>query len=309
MNERIDDLESTVTKLVEESNQNQIGNNVDSNTFRKTLGILNIYKDSEREWEIRMLGAKNSPYEEGVYTITINFPQNFPNKGPEVSLKNKIYHLQINPTSGRIDAAFLLTWDKKTSIAELLVGLYLSFIFEQNPNLPYDGEKARVYISSKAKFNKFAREWAAQYASPTINDLKLINNMKFGDLENKYNLLIDQVKKLENDLSFNKNITMQLLKELQSNHQNGVIPGGQLMSVIFQTMNSDINCSINCKDTDIFVNVECLFYKKYPQYLESEQYFITNGRKVNKYKTLKENGIKDKDIIVLNNVNQSMNNF
>ena len=31
MSERIDDLESTVTKLVEESNQNQIGNNVEMN--------------------------------------------------------------------------------------------------------------------------------------------------------------------------------------------------------------------------------------------------------------------------------------
>ena len=32
MSERIDDLESTVTKLVEESNQNQIGNNLEGNT-------------------------------------------------------------------------------------------------------------------------------------------------------------------------------------------------------------------------------------------------------------------------------------
>ena len=32
MSERIDDLESTVTKLVEESNQNQIGNNMDGNS-------------------------------------------------------------------------------------------------------------------------------------------------------------------------------------------------------------------------------------------------------------------------------------
>ena len=31
MSERIDDLESTVTKLVEESNQNQMGNNMDIN--------------------------------------------------------------------------------------------------------------------------------------------------------------------------------------------------------------------------------------------------------------------------------------
>ncbi len=39
MSERIDDLESTVTKLVEESNQNQGGNNNDmnrdSNEFNK----------------------------------------------------------------------------------------------------------------------------------------------------------------------------------------------------------------------------------------------------------------------------------
>ena len=32
MSERIDDLESTVTKLVEESNQNQIGNNNNNET-------------------------------------------------------------------------------------------------------------------------------------------------------------------------------------------------------------------------------------------------------------------------------------
>ena len=32
MSERIDDLESTVTKLVEESNRNQVGNNMEGNS-------------------------------------------------------------------------------------------------------------------------------------------------------------------------------------------------------------------------------------------------------------------------------------
>ena len=32
MSERIDDLESTVTKLVEESNQNQFGGNIDGDS-------------------------------------------------------------------------------------------------------------------------------------------------------------------------------------------------------------------------------------------------------------------------------------
>ena len=40
MSERIDDLESTVTKLVEESNQNQIGNN--NNEINQQGNWINI---------------------------------------------------------------------------------------------------------------------------------------------------------------------------------------------------------------------------------------------------------------------------
>ncbi len=285
--------------------QNKIDNNVDSNNFRKSLGITKLYKDDERDWEVRMFGPKNSPYEEGVFDIAINFPENFPNICPEVSIKNKIYHLQVNPKNGHIDAAFLLSWEKITSIPELLVGIYLCFIFEQNPNIPHSGEMSRIYQSSKAKFNRMAREWAIKYASPTINDLISINNINSINLENKFNLLDKQVKKLENDVNLNKSIIMQLLQKLKLSHQNIILPTEELISVIFQTPKNDVHCSIVCKDTDTFVNVECSLYKKYPQYLGSEQYFIVNGKIINKYKTLKENGIKDSDIILLYQINQT----
>ena len=40
-------------------------------------------------------------------------------------------------------------------------------------------------------------------------------------------------------------------------------------------------------------------YNNYPDYEEYENYFLVNGRKINKNKTIEENSIKDKDVLTL----------
>ena len=39
--------------------------------------------------------------------------------------------------------------------------------------------------------------------------------------------------------------------------------------------------------------------EEYKEFKETENFFISNGRKINRYGTLEENGIKDSDIITL----------
>jgi len=41
-------------------------------------------------------------------------------------------------------------------------------------------------------------------------------------------------------------------------------------------------------------------YKEYSNYKDIENVFVVNGRKINKYKSLKDNNIKNNDIIQLN---------
>ncbi len=60
-----------------------------------------------------------------------------------------------------------------------------------------------------------------------------------------------------------------------------------------------INFSLFAKDTDIFNKIENLLYQKYPSYIETNNYFLVNGMKINKYKTLKDNKIKNNDILTL----------
>jgi hypothetical protein len=58
--------------------------------------------------------------------------------------------------------------------------------------------------------------------------------------------------------------------------------------------------SISCNKNDSFVKIEELFYKNYPKYKESKNYFLCNGNKINRFKTLEENGIRNNDIISIN---------
>ena len=54
------------------------------------------------------------------------------------------------------------------------------------------------------------------------------------------------------------------------------------------------------QNTDDFIRLENSLYNIYKEYKDSENYFICNGIKVNKYRTLEENKIKFSDVITLN---------
>ena len=268
--------------------EKKLDNNIDSDNFKNFLGILKIDK-KEKSWEVYIKGPKDSLYEGGFFWVTINFPLFSSYKGPEVRFKNKLYHLQVSQVNGRINAFFLSNWDKNTSNAELLVGIYLFFIFEQNPDSPYSGEMANLYKKNRNEFDKNAKSWVEKYASGKIND---------SYEENSYDFLIKKINKLEKDQNDNTKKIIKILEQLKTTKKNEEIQNN-LISIIFQSLDKRVHCSIICKETDLFTNVESSLYKKYPEYLESEQFYVVNGKQIDKCKTLNENGIKDNDIILL----------
>ena len=108
--------------------------------------------------------------------------------------------------------------------------------------------------------------------SSNINDLQ-----KLLDLKNKE---IEQLK-LNNDPLYRK-------------------PGEKLYSINFISIDQNIgNYSIICKNTDTFVRLEEKLYNDYPEYKDKETYFIKNGYKIKRFKSLDENNIKNNDVLML----------
>ena len=157
-------------------------------------------------------------------------------------------------------------------------------------------------------------------------------NIKLDEEKNKNKQLNKRIKELENLLNEEKNLTKKLnerinelnnllndnsnmtkivelmkkietkeneIKEIKSRYPIELQKGEKLLSVIFKSINQKILYSIICKNTDKFSKVEDKLYEQYPKYLENENFFIANGIKVNRFKTIEENGIKNSDTITL----------
>ena len=134
----------------------------------------------------------------------------------------------------------------------------------------------------------------------TINDLKaqikemqnlLANssqNSKVTDLMEKLLAKEDALKKMEYEY-----------KEMKSRYPFEVFSDEKLMTVNIVCVTPNITHSIICKNTHKFIYLESILYEKYPELSESENFFVSKGIKINKYKTLEENNIKDNDIINL----------
>ena len=76
--------------------------------------------------------------------------------------------------------------------------------------------------------------------------------------------------------------------------------GEKLMSIIFNSVDQKVNFSVICKNTDEFHKIEAQLYKNYSEYSENDNFFTVKGIKVNRYKTLENNNIKNNDVIILN---------
>jgi hypothetical protein len=78
-------------------------------------------------------------------------------------------------------------------------------------------------------------------------------------------------------------------------------PGEEILCIHFKSIDQIIDFPIVCKNTDIFVKAEEQLYEIYPEYKEMNNFFTVNGLLVERFKSMKDNKIKNYDKILLNN--------
>ena len=131
-----------------------------------------------------------------------------------------------------------------------------------------------------------------------IKKLELIIKEK-DNIINEYN----KIKELKNISNINYNY-INRIKELEKEIEKykayySLLPGEKLIAIKFISIDKKINFNTVAKNTDNFTKIESTLYEKFPKYKETENYFLVNGKKLNKHKTLDENKIKDNDILTL----------
>ena len=128
----------------------------------------NIY-----HWRASMTGPKNTPYEGGLFFISIIFPNDYPAHGPEFKFKNKIYHLNVDfdKDYGHICINSLNSWRVTGkvpgrpvyTVKQALFDIFCLF-YKQGVDSAYSESMANDYLNNSQKFNEEAKRWTKQFA-------------------------------------------------------------------------------------------------------------------------------------------------
>ena len=183
-----------------------------------------------------------------------------------------------------------------------------------------------LYFSSKSFIDFIPIQNKNNNSDKIINE----NNKNYNELEkelkeekDKNKKLNEKIIKLEKELDYEKKL-VKILKDKNNNSSNIILQkllmlkdkeieglklkidpfykksGEKIYAINFTSIDQKIgHYAIACKNTDIFARLEEKLYEDYPEYKDKETYFIKNGDKIKRFKSLDENNIKKNDVLML----------
>ena len=208
------------------------------------------------------------------------------NKNYEIKLTNNDLSLLTNLKFNSINESYKFIKnffdESKALIIEIKINKTIKLILKNNISNK-DIEITLLYNKTNNELSSLSSTKSVNELQKELNDEKKKNKI----LEQKIKELTLENNELKNKLARNPRNPYEF-----SEREN-------LFSINFISIDMRIKFSVICKDSDIFCNIEQKLYEKYPEYTEKENYFMANGRLVKRFKSLKENGIKNNDVIVL----------
>ena len=120
---------------------------------------------------------------------------------------------------------------------------------------------------------------------------------KLSQKENDLNARNVSIESLKKEIK-KKDEEINILKEKNQN-VNKKISFDQVTCVYFTSADLKVNIPIPCIKSDVFAEVEEKLYQEYPEYRETNNYFIVNGIQVLRFKTVEQNNIKNNKPVLL----------
>lgn len=120
--------------------------------------------DNLIHWEAVIIGPKGSPFENGIFRLDIQFPQNYPFNPPKVTFTTPVYHPNINKNGAICLDILKDQWSPALTISKVLLSI-CSLLTDPNPNDPLEPDVARIYKENKMQYEMTARQWTQRHAS------------------------------------------------------------------------------------------------------------------------------------------------
>ena len=231
----------------------------------------------------------------------------------DLSDDEEVDELEAREYAKSIGAIFKLTSAKKgTGIVELFQSIgckvldpnYIDkddYITPKTKQVKTDIEiNNDDYYKSEYEKLKKENELLKDEISKLNEELTKANTIISNSKNISTNVNDDEINKLKDIISFKENEINNLKLQLQnSGNNNKLFKYEDILFVHFISQDQTINHGIKCLKTETFAEVEEKLYQKYDNYRNTNNNFMTKGKRILRFKKICENGIQDGDKVEL----------
>ena len=133
---------------------------------RNSDGNISINQVDEKDlyhYHVIIIGPHLSPYENGIFYLSIHYPEGYPFKPLQCRFITQIYHPNINAV-GTIWINYLKDdWSPSFTIFKITL-IIIDLLLEPDFENPFVREISELYKKNKFEYYKKAQEFAVKYA-------------------------------------------------------------------------------------------------------------------------------------------------
>ena len=122
-------------------------------------------ENNTSEFEVLIEGPKDSNYEGGYWQVRVILPENYPYKSPSIGFKNRIFHPNIDETSGSVCLDVInQKWSPMYDLINIFEIFLPQLLLYPNPTDPLNPEAAQLSIKYEDKYKQKVKQYIDKYA-------------------------------------------------------------------------------------------------------------------------------------------------
>lgn len=132
---------------------------------------VNLIDDSIQQFHVIFHGPKDTPYAGGVWKIRVELPDQYPIKSPSIGFLNRIYHPNIDETSGSVCLDVInQTWSPMFGLLNIFENFLPHLLRYANPSDPLNTDASNLMNKDETKYIETVKKYVIQYAKNVLID-------------------------------------------------------------------------------------------------------------------------------------------
>ena len=108
-------------------------------------------------WSAVIFGPPDTPFEDGIFKLSLEFTEEYPNRAPTVRFQTKMFHPNVYPDGGICLDILQNRWTPTYDVTALLTSVQ-SLLSDPNPASPANDMAAQLYRENRREYEKRVKE-------------------------------------------------------------------------------------------------------------------------------------------------------